>query len=164
MKNRLESELYPSVASWLSGHLRDKFPKATVTTHDTHSSDLSAFLRRRSLQSKFSDCDAYEIQVDVTGLVEADDFVKLAFVECKLGPVTLGDVGQLLGYSLVARPEWAYLISPAGMSDRLSALLVTYGRQDVLSYGGNKHIRVARWNIDRKEIDLATLIPKGMHI
>jgi hypothetical protein len=164
MRNRLESELYPRVAGWLDAHLRGKFPKATVTTHDTHSADLCAFLRRKSLQSKFRDCDAYEIQVDVTGVVEGDNFVKLAFVECKMGPVTLGDVGQLLGYSLVARPEWSYLISPAGMSGRLSPLLMTYGRQDVLSYGRNKHIRIARWNVDRNEIDLATLVPKGTHV
>ena len=90
--------------------------------------------------------------------------MKLAFVECKMGPITLGDVGQLLGYSLVARPEWSYLVSPEGMSGRLSTLLLTYGRQDVLSYGRDRHIRIARWNIDRNEIDLATLVPKGTHI
>src|SRR5260370_29668382 len=130
MSALLESELYPHVAEWLALNLKSSHPKAKITTSDTHKTELSSFLREKNLNRRFSDSDAYEIQVDVTGIVEGRDFVKLAFVECKIGPITLRDVGQLLGYSLIARPEWSYLLSPAGLSDRLSMLLVTYGRQD----------------------------------
>jgi len=76
----------------------------------------------------------------------------------------LRDVGQLLGYSLVARPEWSLLISPAGLSDRLNTLLVTYGRQDILGYARNRAIRLATWNTARREIEASSLIPKGSHI
>lgn len=51
-----------------------------------------------------------------------------------------------------------------GISDRLSMLLVTCGRQDVLSYGENKHIRIATWNTERGEIDYPTLVPRGDHV
>jgi hypothetical protein len=159
-----ETSLYPSVALWLGRYLKGRHPKATTTAHDTHSMELSAFLRKENLHAQFKDYDAYEIQVDVTGIVQTRDSVRLAFVECKVGPITLRDVGQLLGYSLVARPEWSYLLSPAGVSDRLNTLLVTFGRQDVLNYAKNRAIRLATWNVGRSEVEIATLIPKGSHI
>jgi hypothetical protein len=164
MRRARESELYAEVAAWLARHLKAKHPKARVAAYDTHSVDLSRFLRSENLHERFEDCDAYEIQVDVTGVVETRDSIMLAFVECKVGPITLRDVGQLLGYSLVARPEWSYLLSPQGLSERLSMLLLTFGRQDILFYGKNKHIRIAVWNSDRGEINLPTLVPKGSHI
>jgi hypothetical protein len=164
MRKRLEDELYPGVATWLALHLRGKFPRADVNTYDTHSVDLRTVLRQRGLHGRFQDSDAYEIQVDVTGVVQDKDKVRLAFVECKVGPITLGDVGQMLGYCLVALPEWSYLISPAGLSDRLSKLLITYGRYDILSYGKGNHIRIAQWNMGRNEIDVSSLVPRGTHI
>lgn len=57
---------------------------------------------------------AYEIQVDVTVIIRLRKSVSFAFVECKVLPVTRRDVGQFLGYSLVARPQRSYLFSPLG--------------------------------------------------
>jgi hypothetical protein len=164
MKRDAEIGLYPEVATWLARYLRGRYPKAIVVAYDTHSMELAAFLRRENLHGLFKDYDAYEIQVDVTGIVQTPDSIRLAFIECKVGPITLRDVGHLLGYSLVARPEWSYLLSPAGLSDRLNALLVTFGRQDILSYARNRSIRLATWSTGRREVDLSTLIPKGSHI
>jgi hypothetical protein len=124
---------------------------------------LSGFIAMQGLQGSFPDYAAYEIKVDVTALLFLRSAVKLAFVECKIGPITLRDVGQLLGYSLVAQPEKSLLISPRGVSDRLSTLLVTLGRTDILSYGRDRHLRLASWNWQRGEIDLPTVLPKGEH-
>jgi hypothetical protein len=163
MRSHPEIRLYPEVASWLARYLGGRYPRATVAALDTHKMELSTFLRKEKLHAQFGDCDAYEIQVDVTGIVKTKESVRLAFVECKVGPITLRDVGQLLGYSLVARPEWSYLISPSGLSDRLNTLLVTFGRQDILNYGRNRAIRLATWNSKRREVEISTLIPKGSH-
>lgn len=99
----------------------------------------------------------------MTGIVKTQASVRLAFVECKIGPITLRDLGQLLGYSLVANPEWSYLVSPAGLSECLNRLLVTYGRQDILNYGKNRHMRLATWNTGRGELDIPTTVPRGDH-
>lgn len=159
-----ESVLYPQVASWLSSYLHGRYPRASVAAFDTHAVDLAGFLRKEGIHHYFKDCEAYEIQVDVTGIVRTGETIRLAFVECKVGPITLRDVGQLLGYSLVARPEWSYLLSPLGLSDRLNTLLVTFGRHGVLNYGKDRAIRLASWNIGRREVDLSTLVPRGSHI
>lgn len=164
MRHDREFTLYEPVAAWLAGYLRDRFPRAAVAAHDTHRSELAAFLRAENLHKFVEGYDAYEIQVDVTGVVQTEKSVRFAFVECKVGPITLRDVGQLLGYSLVAKPEWALLLSPQGVSDRLNTLLVTYGRQDILGYARNRAIRLATWSADRNEIDARTLLPRGNHI
>lgn len=163
MRTLVERKLYPHVATWLAEHLRSKYPGAEISAHDTHSTELGAFLRRANLHSKFPDVAAFEIQVDITAIIQAKNSVRLAFVECKLGPITLMDVGQLLGYCLVARPERAFLVSPRGLSDRLTTLLVTFGRQDILKYSDSQSMRLAAWNPSRREIDVATLVPKGSH-
>ncbi len=163
MTRAVEEELYPDVAEWLARHLRGKYRGASVETHDTHRLLLSAFLRTVDLHNSFKDSQAYEIRVDVTGVVRTRSAVRLAFVECKTGPITLRDVGQLLGYSLVARPEWSYLVSPSGVSDKLSTLLLTFGRLDILTYAKERTIRLAEWNTSRREINLASMIPRGRH-
>lgn len=160
----VEHKLYPDVAGWLMRHLQGKYRRASVEAYDTHRSLLSNFLLSRGLHEYFRDCQAYEIQVDVTGIVRTRTQIRLAFVECKVTPITLRDVGQLLGYSLVARPEWSYLVSPAGLSEKLSTLLLTFGRLDILAYGKDRTIRLAEWNTSRREITLASLIPRGSHI
>ena len=159
----LERLLYPEVAKWLAQYLQGRRPKANVTAHDTHSADLSAFLLRQGLHKHFADYSAFEIQVDVTGVVETPKTVELAFVECKIAPITLGDVGQLLGYSLVARPALSFLISPRGISDRLRTLLVTFGRQDILTYAPGRALRLAPWDPVRGEVDLSQIVPAGTH-
>ncbi|HEV2380633.1 MAG TPA: hypothetical protein VG206_12665 [Terriglobia bacterium] len=159
----LERLLYPEVANWLARYLSGQRPRAKVSAHDTHSADLSAFLLRQGLHRHFPDYSAFEIQVDVTGVVEAQEHIELAFVECKVGPITLGDVGQLLGYSLVARPALSFLISPRGISDRLRVLLVTLGRQDILTYAPGRAIRLAPWDLVRREVDLSQIVPAGSH-
>jgi hypothetical protein len=163
MTRNPELALYPRVSEWLARSLRGRHPRAEVAAFDTHSTDLAAFLRKEGLHSLFSDCDAYEIQVDVTGIVKTQKTISLAFIECKIGPITLRDVGQLLGYSLVARPEWSFLVSPKGLSGCLHSLLVTYGRQDILQYGRNRSMRLATWNVDRAELDPQTVLPRGHH-
>jgi hypothetical protein len=161
MRNKREDALYPEVADWLARFLQGRHGKAKVSAHDTHKTELSAFLRAEKLHAHFKDSSAYEIQVDVTGVIQTKDVVRLAFVECKTTSITLRDVGQLLGYSLVARPFLSFLISPRGMSDKLRSLLLTFGRQDILVYGKNRSIYLATWVPSRGEIDAATVVPKG---
>lgn len=164
MKFTEENALYPHVAKWLARYLRNRFPKATSSAFDTHKTDLSVFLQKKGLDHYFPDAGAFEIKVDITGVVQIKESVKLAFVECNAGPITLRDLGQLLGYSLVARPEFSFLTSPEGVSDKLRTLLLTYGRIDVLQYAKTRTIQLGDWNSVRQELDLSSVIPKGGHV
>lgn len=87
MKGNAESALYPGVTVWLACYLKGRYPKCHMLARDTHRMELSAFLRRERLHHEFKDYDAYEIQVDVTGIVWTRDPIRLAFVECKVAPI-----------------------------------------------------------------------------
>lgn len=152
--------MYPDVCIWLQGFLKARFPKSTVMVGDTSRISLGRFLEQQGLTDLFPDYQTYEISVDITGIVQGKH-PSLAFVECKLTMLTLKDVSQLLGYSKVAKPTFSILVSPAGISKALSLLLKVYRRYDVLEYAEGQRLMVGTWDIVRKTVDPASLIPPG---
>ena len=91
---------------------------------------------------------------------------RLHFVECKLSPLSLAHLSQLLGYCRVALPTEAWLLSPDGVGSALSSLVTAYARRDALEYEWPerrkpRHIAVARWNADSRSPDPAGALPTG---
>ena len=156
-----EKEMYPHVMAWLKDYLQSINPRAEIATYDTSTVALSRFLESNSLQGDFPQYHSYDIYVDVTGIVRTKNSVSLAFVECKLNPIGLRDLSQLLGYSKVALPIYSIVISPAGIGSAIAYLLRTYGRLDVLEYAQGRRLKVATWDSNRREIKIPSLIPAG---
>lgn len=114
------------------------------------------------LQTLFPQFNAWDVKVDVTGIVSNDNTGYVALVECKVNQLTLRDVGQLLGYSIVVNPILSILTSPSSPSDPLITLLKDYGRLDVLEYGPERiHIRITRWDDVRSEVIPNSVLPRG---
>ena len=163
-----EAAMYPAVAAWLLDRLTARFPSASVHVADTHNVRLNEYISRRSLGAGFADSSwqTFEIQVDVTGFVTDEKETRLHFVECKLPPLSLAHLSQLLGYCRVALPTEAWLLSPAGVGSALISLVTAYARRDVLEYDWPerrkpRHIAVARWNADSRSPDPAGALPTG---
>jgi hypothetical protein len=159
-----EREMYSEVARWFQGLLSSRNPRAEINVFDTSQVSLWQFLQRHAFHHLFPDYLSYEIQVDVTGIIKSSHKASLAFVECKLAPITLRDVSQLLGYSRVAKPSVSVILSPRGYSASISYLLETYERIDVLEYDKNKRIRIATWDFVKKDIDPRFTLPRGEHL
>ena len=49
MPYKLEKDMYPAVAKWLTAYLQHKFPKAKIKSYDTSQENLSDFIRRKKL-------------------------------------------------------------------------------------------------------------------
>ena len=157
--------MYPEVKKWLLNLLSQRAKGAKVSTHDTSHVVLSKFLFDNRLHTHFPNYQTYEIQVDVTGVAVSRFGVELAFVECKLTPISLKDVSQLLGYSKVANPATSVIVSPQGISDSINLLFNQFQRYDVLEYGPQKRmVQIATWVQTRKDMDHSTIIPKGSSI
>ena len=156
-----ESEMYAPTRDWLRRILVPRFRGYRVVAQDTSGVALYRWIEQQKLQEYFPEYLAYDIRVDVTAVAAGKTQAELSFVECKLKPISLRDLSQLLGYCRVAQPVSAWIISPTGISTHLSYLLETYRRTDILEYGPNRLIRVATWNHDRLEIESRTMIPKG---
>jgi len=159
-----EKELYPQIIQWLSSYLTSYYNNSKIIVEDTHGTNLSKFLVHIGLQDKFPEYTAYDIKVDITGIIDSQERADLVFVECKLNPIRLLDVCQLLGYSLVAKPIHSFLLSPKGISDPLHRLLKVYGRYDILKYNKELTLKIAEWDVRRKEPLWGSLIPTGEYL
>jgi hypothetical protein len=156
-----ERDLYSDVAHWFEFRLRSLYSNWQIQVHDTSRVKLSSFLDRLGLSKAFPGSDAFEIEVDITGILRRGSETRLAFVECKIGPITLKDLGQILGYSRVASPALSVILSPNGMSASLGLLLSTYNRVDLLEYGDRKRLKIGMWDTNRKQVDPASVLPPG---
>lgn len=162
-----EKELYPTIMEWLKGYLEDRFKKSKVSTFNTSGTVLYRFLQEKGFSEFFPDYQAFEIMVDITGIIISNQSAKLVFIEVKRDAISLKDISQLLGYSIIAKPEFSFLISPAGLSNRMNYLLNQIKHLEVLNYDREdttKFIRIAKWDINKEEIIPGSIIPKGSHI
>lgn len=158
MKYNTEADMYPDVCYWLEDFLKQRFRRADIDVHVLAHTPISRFLSTYNRGSFPGDWVTWNIKVDVVGFVHhANRETETVFVECKNTKLTLAHLSQLLGYSRIAHPLYAFLISPAGFSQSLAALLQTYRRYDVLAYyweSGKmaRQMIVAEW--DRRTGDL----------
>lgn len=159
-----EKELYPDVTRWLENYLKGRHPHSKIKAYDTSRQDLSIFLRQKHIHHFFPEFETYVIKVDVTAYIKNKNHCELAFVECKLNPINLKDISQLLGYSKVVRPKYSLIVSPAGISSPVNTLINIFKRYDVLAFQGNSKIRIAKWNKFSKEIDVSTVLPHGNYL
>ncbi len=156
-----ESTLYEPVSAWLGEYLSGKFKRAKIIVSPTPFKRLHDFLVENNLDMHFPQSAAFDIKVDIVGVILRHEKADMAFIECKINPLSLKDVGQLLGYSKVAYPIFSLLLSPKGFSPYLQMLLQVYGRHDVLNYDHNKTILMAKWDIVKQDLDYTSIIPSG---
>jgi hypothetical protein len=155
-----EEQLYPEIEAWCKQYLTDKYKGCTVTTtHKTSQVALDSYFRTLGIEIK--EAMGLAIKVDIVGLLQKQGANQLVFIEVKDKPLTLADLGQLWGYTELLNPVESFLLSSEGVGS-LEYLFKVLKREDLLVYGG-KHermMRVGKWNVQRKAVDYATLIPK----
>jgi len=154
-----EKDYYPEVEAWLNQYLKDKYKGyKVITTYEGHKHNIDVVLKKYDID--LPDAKGLNIEIDVIGILKRKEIVKLVFVEVKAVPLTLNHLGQLWGYCQLLNPDEAFLISPEGIGS-LTKILFDLRRIDILQYGKNKQyksMKVAQWDISRKNIDHSTLI------
>jgi hypothetical protein len=161
---QVEREMYEPVRQWLHHFLCSRFKGARVNTYDSSELRLSHLIEDKNLYEGLPpDWPTWDIQVDVTGFAQSPAGTHLALVECKLKPLALDHLAQLLGYARIARPHFAFLISPQGLKSSLSQLLAVYQRLDVLEYFAEtdrmaRALILARWDATVETIAFDSLV------
>jgi len=163
-----ESAMYPDVVNWLRDRLERRAKGASVHVADTHNTRLNEYISRHSLDKGFTQdhWKTFEIQVDVTGFVTSSSGTDMYFVECKLSPLTLSHLSQLLGYcrGCLAIRSLAHFTGGhwIGSSHSRKHLWPTRPTQYHWPKGrAARHITVARWSRASQSLDLDLVLPKG---
>lgn len=155
------SDLRADVTAWLRKRLRYIYPSWDAQVYETCGDTLSGFLKRYGLLNAFPCSEAFEMELDITGVLRRGGEAHLVFVRCKTSPITLGDVGPMQEYSSLALPVLSIILSPAGTSPSLGLLFNAYNRVDVLEYGSGKRLKIGTWDVNRKQVRPASVIPPG---
>lgn len=153
-----EIEMYPDIIKWLTQHLKSNYPKAEITVIDSHSTKLSTIIESMGYQSFFPEYSTYEIYQDIVGFIKYEKKIEMIFIECKLNHLDIRAFSQLIGYSVIAKPIKAYLVSPKGMNPTLKRLLFDFNRMDVLEFLPNKFASIIKWDFNKKDIDYTSSV------
>lgn len=153
--------MYPQVRRWLSRRLREELPHRKIVVEDTHKNPLRLVIPRLGLTTQYPEYAVWDIRVDLAGFIIGPKNSDLVLVECKRTTASLKDLGQLLGYSLVARPMLSLLVSPAGPSEVLGKLILAHNRYDILRYADDRSIAILTWDCQRGCPRAEETIPRG---
>ena len=155
-----ELDMYEPVRAWLERRLKEEWKQGDIFAYDTHDKRLSDFINENGLHEFVQDhaYSSFDIKVDITGFIRNKSNSGMVFVECKIPQASLRDLGQILGYSRIARPLQSYLISNTGISPYLKSLITVYGRRDVLEYYEERGtqprmIEIRKWNQATEDLD-----------
>ena len=155
-----ESELYEPMRLWLQTYIEDNYKGFEVITIDSHGEILDSVLRKHGISNDFA--TGIGIKIDVLGIAQKKDILKLFFVEAKKTSLNLHDLGQLLIYCKLIDPEEAFLMSSSDLGN-LDKLLNVFRRRDLLDFGDRKKIKqmkIAIWNLSTNAPEFSTIIPK----
>jgi len=155
-----EFDLYEPMCKWLDNYIRDRYKGYQVNVRDTHSITLEKALKDIGLTNDLA--TGIDIEIDVLGVAKRNTDYKLFFIEAKINPLTLKDLGQLWAYCKLIDPEEAFLMSPRGLGS-LDKILKAYSREDLLAFGTGKKIKmmkIAKWKVDEGAPDLLNMVPR----
>lgn len=160
---RYEYELYQPMCRWLETTLRDKYRNrdCKIWVGDTHTVNLDSALEQQGVIDEYPQIVGLQIQIDVLGIVKLKKHAEIYFIEAKKTNLNLHDLGQLWAYCKLCNPADAYLLSSKGLGS-LEKILKNFKREDMLDFGNGKTIKkmkVAKWIIDREEIDQHSIAP-----
>ena len=79
-----EVDLYEPVCTWLERVLKEHYKRMNVRVFDSHNVKLSRLITDLCLQSLFPQFNAWDVKVDITGIISNAKKGYLALVECKI--------------------------------------------------------------------------------
>ena len=142
-RNTPEYETYEPLRKWLETHLRMNYDVDSVAwiTADQNLTNYLSGLNSDAL-NLVENLEDLRIRPDIVGVIPSTG--ELAFIESKVTNLNLREVGQLLGYCLVAQPRLAFLISTKLVDEHLRELIAEY--PELVEFGNGNQIRLLRFN------------------
>ncbi len=157
-------EMYEPVKKWLLRFLSSRFKGSQIRIYNSPSMKLHNLIRNEDLYNGLSpDWPTWEIQVDIIGIIHNRNLTRIAFVDYEDRMLTFNNLAQSVSKARIAKPTYAFLISPQGPNSSLTQLLKTHQRLDVLEYTQDKNamprsLIIARWDGNANTIAMDSVI------
>lgn len=141
-----EFDTYAPLRDWLETYLRENYDKDSIAwiTADQNLSNFLGGIDHEALQL-VENLEDLRIRPDIVGLIPSTG--ELAFIESKVTNLNLREVGQLLGYCLVAQPKLAFLISTKKVDVHLDELIQSH--PELVDYGLQEKIRLLYFDTNK---------------
>ena len=156
-----ESILYEPIKNWINDYLQRALKPQNIRTYVGANEFISKILIRENYSTKITNSHFFNIKIDIFSVIVKNNKIKLVLIECKKNRLSLIHLSQLVGYSRVINPVCSILLSPEGLTTGLANFLDGDSTNNLLNYGNNRKIIVARWIKSRGEVDIINCVPKG---
>jgi len=135
----LEVDTYEPFRQWMESAMKVDDPRSIAWI--TSSQNLGNILRSLSYEdvNLIEGIEELRIRPDIVGFSPSTQ--KFSFIESKITKINLREIGQLMGYCLVAQPDKAFLISTQPTEPYV--LEQIRSEPDLLEYGENRRISLA---------------------
>jgi hypothetical protein len=143
-----EEDTYEPLKKWLNDFLLVENPNENIISEIVATTKLSNLPSVQQIENIVDLVDKLEIRPDVVGFVNDSN---MTFIESKIEPLSLSNLGQLLAYCMIADPKMAFLISTEPVSSGLTKTLTTF--PELLEYNGKK-IRLGQLDMKTGKVDL----------
>lgn len=147
-----EFRTYEPLRAWLEGYLRQRFDSGSAAWI-TAEQNLGNFLNGldHEVINQLDDLEDLRIRPDIVGFLPSEK--EFVFLESKVTSLGISEVGQLMGYCLVAVPKLALLVSTVPIDEALKQLVEN--SPDLVSYGGDFPLQMLHFEPD------SSTAPKG---
>jgi hypothetical protein len=141
-----EYDTYDPLRKWLESYLCKNFDKSSVAwiTAEQNLTNFLAGIDHDALDL-VENLDDLRIRPDIVGVIPSTG--EFAFIESKVTNLNLREVGQLLGYCLVAQPRLAYLISTKPIDVHLAELIALHPA--LVEYGQDRRIELLHFDTNK---------------
>ena len=140
-----EHDTYEPLRKWLESVLRKNFDKKSVAwvTAEQNLTNFLAAIEHEALDL-VENLEDLRIRPDIVGVIPNTG--EMAFIESKVTNLNLREVGQLLGYCLVAQPRFAYLISTKPIDLYLTEIIREHPA--LVEYGEGRRIELFQFDTE----------------
>ena len=128
-----EIDTYEPLRVWAENHFKEKFNKK-IKAFDTSKYNVNYYFSDERIESNILNLDDMNIKPDIVGIKE--NLKDIVIIESKITSLSVEDLGQILGYCLVAEPTDAFLISTEDLSPSLMTIIIN--NNSILDYGKGK--------------------------
>ena len=157
-----EEKMYPFVKKWLETYLKKTYKNCHVEVVDSHLLSLDSVIRMYKFDNFIKAYQTYKIKIDIAGfIVKPNKEVEIVLVECKSKNISLKDLSQIIGYTLIVKPVISIIVG-TGINRSIMELLQIYNRRDVIQYKissktRTKEIKFAKFYWDNHKIEFINL-------